>query len=121
MASRIIKAANAYDDLVDMPAGVSKLGRVRSFAPTATSKLLWVLRPQTLCPWDVAIAKAAGGGTQRAGYLNHLHNARGWSREITAQATERGIGDVSDHVGRPATSLVRIYDEWCYLTFTRGT
>jgi hypothetical protein len=57
---------------------------------------------------------------QRDGYAHHLHIARAWAREITAEATTRGIADIPAHVARPQSSLVRIYDEWCYLAFTRG-
>jgi hypothetical protein len=112
--------ANAYGDLLDLPAGVSNIGRVRSLAPTASSKLLWVLRPQTASPWDAAIAKAGGQGSERAGYAHHLQKAREWSRDITADARKRGIDNIPMHVGREHSSLVRIYDEWCYLAFTRG-
>ena len=38
------------EELIDMPAGINNVGTVRSLAPTASSKLLWVLRPQTACP-----------------------------------------------------------------------
>src|SRR5258706_14130093 len=116
----IDKLALAYSDLVQLPAGVNRTGRIRSLAPTASSKLLWVLRPQTACPWDVAIAKAGGQGTEMAGYANHLRKARAWSRQIMAEAAAQGIADVAASVGRPGSSLVKVYDEWCYLTFTRG-
>jgi hypothetical protein len=112
--------ATAYAELVDLPAGVNSVGTVRALAPTASSKLLWVLRQQTACPWDVAIAKAGGAGSRIDGYRAHLHKARIWTQAIAAEAAARGIHDVADHVGRSDASLVRIYDEWCYLTFTRG-
>jgi hypothetical protein len=111
--------ADAYIELLTLPAGINKLGRIRSLAPTASSKLLWVLRSQTACPWDVAIAKAGGSGTHRLGYLNHLRTAREWTQRITAEAIAQGINDVPTHVGRPQSSLVKVYDEWCYLTMTR--
>jgi hypothetical protein len=111
--------ADAYADLVNLPAGVNNAGRVRSLAPTASSKLLWVLRPRTACPWDAAIAKAGGCGSERAGYANHLRKAREWARAVTAEAMARGIDNIPAHIGRPRSSLVRVYDEWCYLTFTR--
>lgn len=113
--------ANAYEDLVQMPSGINAIGTVRSLAPTASSKLLWVLRPQTACPWDVAIAKAGGRGSQRDGYANHLHKAREWTRWITQEAAARGIDNVPAHVGHPQSTLTRIYDVWCWETFTRGS
>lgn len=112
--------ADAYSELVPLPAGVNRVGGIRSLAPTASSKLLWVLRPQTACPWDTAIARAGGRGTQKAGYANHLRKARDWTRQITAEATTQGIADVAAHVGRPNSTLVKLYDEWCYMTMTRG-
>ena len=36
------------------------------------------------------------------------------------KAHQLNIDDVAGHLGRGNASLVRIYDEWCYLTFTRG-
>jgi hypothetical protein len=112
--------ATAYAELIDLPAGVNSIGTVRTLAPTASSKLLWVLRRQTACPWDVAIAKAGGRGSLRDGYAHHLGKARDWTRQIAAEAAARGIDDLSAHVGRGDASLVRIYDEWCYLAYTRG-
>ncbi|MBK5332437.1 MAG: hypothetical protein JJD93_10725 [Ilumatobacteraceae bacterium] len=112
--------ANAYEELIDMPAGINNVGTVRSLAPTASSKLLWVLRPQTACPWDVAIAKAGGQGSHRDGYANHLRKARAWAQGITREAAARGIDNVPKHVCRPHSTLVRIYDEWSWAS-TRPT
>ncbi len=112
--------AAAYAELASLPAGASRAGRIRSLAPTASSKLLWILRPETACPWDKAIAKAGGQGTGQGGYAHHLRGARAWARQVTAQAWADGIDDVPTHVGRPQSSLVKVYDEWCYLTITRG-
>jgi hypothetical protein len=112
--------ASAYDELVDLPAGVNSAGILRTLGPTASSKLLWVLRQRTACPWDVAIAKAGALGSRRDGYRAHLIKARDWSQQITLEATTLGIDNLSMHLGRSDASLVRIYDEWCYLAFTRG-
>jgi len=112
--------ANAYEELVDVPAGINSAAIVRTLGPTASSKLLWVLRQQSAIPWDVAIARAGGNGSRMDGYRAHLVKARDWSQQISAEATARGIDHLSMHLGRGDASLVRIYDEWCYLTFTRG-
>ncbi len=112
--------ARAYEELVDLPAGVNNIGIVRTLGPTASSKLLWVLRQQTACPWDVAIAKAGGLGSRTDGYRAHLVRAREWTQQIAEEAATRGIDNLSMHLGRSDASLVRIYDEWCYLAFTRG-
>ena len=112
--------ARAYEELIDLPAGVNSAGILRTLGPTASSKLLWVLRQQTAAPWDVAIAKAGRLGSRIDGYRAHLVRARDWTQQITLEAATRGIDNVSFHVGRSDASLVRIYDEWCYLAFTRG-
>jgi hypothetical protein len=112
--------ARAYEALIDLPAGVNNVGIVRTLGPTASSKLLWVLRQRTACPWDVAIANAGGLGSRKDGYRAHLARARDWTQQIAEEAAMRGIDNLSMHLGRSDASLVRIYDEWCYLAFTRG-
>ncbi|MEP7204164.1 MAG: hypothetical protein ABI894_16250 [Ilumatobacteraceae bacterium] len=42
-------------------------------------------------------------------------------RRMLAAASQGADGSLEQpHVGRPHASLVRTYDEWCYLAFARG-
>lgn len=90
----------------------------RTIAATAASKIMYVLRPETVPPWDAAIAKATVGGTSRQHFARHLTAARAWASALLAEARRLGVEDVPAHVGRPGSSLARIRDEWMYLTIT---
>ncbi len=106
---------DAYDDL----AGKWATPR-RTIGPTAASKILFVLRPETIPPWDRRIALETVGGVARAHFTEHLTQGRAWAEAILAEAEARGITDVPAYVGRPASTVAKIWDEWHYLTITRA-
>ena len=114
--------ADGYADLAARPGALRTRGGVpagqRTIAATAASKIMYVLRPQTVPPWDAAIAKATVGGTSREHFARHLTAARNWAGALLAQARQHGVADIPAHVGRPGSSLARIRDEWMYLTIT---
>ena len=116
--------ADGYADLAARPAALLVRGGApagyRAIAPTAASKIMFALRPETVPAWDAAIARATVGGTSRDQFASHVEAARAWARAIQDEARRRGIADIAAHVGRPGASLARVRDEWLYLTVTRG-
>lgn len=114
--------ADGYADLAARPGALRTRGGLpagqRTIAATAASKIMYVLRPQTVPPWDAAIAKATVGGTSREHFARHLAAARDWAAALLTQARWLGVEDIPAHVGRPGSSLARIRDEWMYLTIT---
>src|SRR5438876_205107 len=68
--------ADSYADLAARPAAVlTRRGAPaghRVIAPTAASKIMFALRPETVPPWDAAIARATAGGTSRDHFASHL-------------------------------------------------
>jgi hypothetical protein len=114
--------ADGYADLAARPGALRTRGGVaageRTIAPTAASKIMYVLRPETVPPWDAAIAKATVGGTSRDHFARHLTAAHAWAGALLAEARRLGVVDIPARVGRPASSLARIRDEWMYLTIT---
>lgn len=116
--------ADSYADLSARPGALlvrngSIAGR-RSIAPTAASKILFVLRPETVPPWDAAIARTSAGGTSRDHFAGYLNATRAWARAVQDQARQQGVTDIPAYVGRPGTSLAKLRDDWLYLTITRG-
>lgn len=91
----------------------------RTLGPTAASKLLFALRPNSLPPWDNMIADRLHGGRDGVAYRAHLRLTRGWAAELLAEA---GVPEpeLLDGLGRPGRSLAKVIDEYCYLAFTRG-
>jgi hypothetical protein len=82
--------ANAYEALVGMTAAVTSSGRERSFAPTATSKNLYFLRPNAVTAWDKKISQRLSKRGPGA-FETHLLECRSWARALVAEAAARGI------------------------------
>lgn len=116
--------ADSYADLAARPGALRTRNGVpvgyRTIAPTAASKIMFVLRPETVPPWDAAIARATAGGTSRDHFASHLQATRAWAGAVQVEAHRQGIVDVPAYVGRPNSSLAKLRDEWLYLTVTRG-
>lgn len=103
----------AYAALAAAPAGPS-----RTLGPTAAAKALYALRPDTVMPWDAAIAVALHGARDGAAYTRHLALGRGWAATLV---TEAGVDDAAmpAFLGRPGVSLAKILDEYTYVFITR--
>jgi len=122
-ASPVVDLGRAQIDiLVDAYSALAKRAATprRTIGSTAASKILFVLRPETVPPWDRQIARRTVGGITGAHFAAHLTQAQAWATAILADAAARGIADVPAHVGRPTSSLAKIWDEWHYLTITRA-
>jgi hypothetical protein len=119
----IAALADGYADLSARPALALTRGGVpagvRSIGPTTTSKLLYFLRPQTVPPWDAAVARGSVGGSTREHFAAHLVAGRAWAQVVLASAAQAGIADVAAHVGQPGASLARLRDAWLLLTVPR--
>ncbi|WP_244162451.1 hypothetical protein [Amycolatopsis regifaucium] len=109
-------AAKAYADLsgVVVSAGRTK----RTLGPTAAAKALYALRPNTIMPWDAAIAGTLHGARDGAAFGRHLRLGREWAAATLAEADSNGDG-ISALVGRPV-SLAKILDEYLYVAITMG-
>ncbi|MEV0678816.1 hypothetical protein AB0I60_20090 [Actinosynnema sp. NPDC050436] len=111
---RIAELGDCFGDLAATPAAAS-----RSLGPTAASKLLFALRPNSVMPWDDLIAQKLHGARDRAAYVAHLALGRGWALDLLAEAgtDEPALVEL---LGRPGRSLAKLLDEFCYLVHTRN-
>ncbi len=110
---RIAELGDCFGDLTATPAAIS-----RSLGPTAASKLLYALRPNSLMPWDDMIAQGLHGARDRAAYVAHLTLGRGWALDLLAEAGT-GEPELVAALDRPGSSLAKLLDEYCYLVHTR--
>lgn len=120
--ARLEAAGRAYAGVYLRPAAVSPAGRARAFGPTAAAKLLYFIRPLAIPPWDNAISLRTGAGRDDAAFGRHLTVCRGWAQDLEAEASELGLapGEIGAYLGRPASSVARLIDEWLYTTITAG-
>lgn len=108
------------DAMVDCFADLvaTRVAPTRSLGPTAASKLLFALRPNTFMPWDEMIALRLHGGRDAVAYAGHQRLGREWARELLAEAGSDEAA-LAARLGRPGRSLAKMIDEYCYLVFTR--
>ena len=114
--------SGAYGDLYIRPAAISKTGRIRRVGPTAAAKLLYFVRPYAVTAWDKAISIGMGGGHDQAAFLRHLTTCRSWAFSLETQGWELGLtpDEIGPYLGRPASSVAKLIDEWLYATVTGG-
>jgi hypothetical protein len=112
-------AAKAYSDLagVVVSAGRSR----RTLGPTAAAKALYALRPNTIMPWDAAIAATLHGDRDGAAFGRHLRLGRDWAAAVIAEAGTSGVSGeaIPALMGRPVP-LAKVLDEYLYVAFTMG-
>ena len=111
----------AYGSLEGRTAAVNRNGTRRSFAPTATAKILYFVRPLAVTAWDDKISgHVAGRGA--AAFGAHLLVCRSWAQSLVAEAEGRGIPEleIGPSLGRPRSSVAKLIDEWLYTTITGG-
>jgi hypothetical protein len=118
---QLVAIAAAYGSLAPRTAATDRNGRLRSFGPTATAKLLYFLRPLAVPPWDKAISRHVSGPGE-AGFLEHLTVCRAWAVDLIEEAHARGVDEdeIGRLVGRPLSSVAKLIDEWLYQTLTAG-
>lgn len=91
----------------------------RTLGPTAGAKALYALRPQSVMPWDAAIAQSLHGTRDADAFGRHLRLGRSWAQAVLAEAatTQEALPEL---VGRPTVSLAKLLDEYLYLELTVG-
>jgi hypothetical protein len=112
---------NSYEALLQLGAGLN-------FQDTAAAKTLHALRPNTLPIWDSAIKVWFIGkrepSTRTAGqtYSDFLRHVEEEISELEADAARLGhrLSDVSQLVHSSGGSLVKLVDEYYWVTITAG-
>ncbi|MFA7761500.1 MmcQ/YjbR family DNA-binding protein [Streptomyces sp. NPDC048723] len=110
----ISRFAAAYEELAALP-----IGR-RSLGPTAAAKALYALRPDSVMPWDAAIAQRLYGVRDGAAFARHLELGRSWARAALEEGGGQGEATLCAEIGRPGVSLAKILDEHLYVTITHA-
>lgn len=119
---QLLAVGHAYAELYQRPAAVNRAGTIRSVGATAAAKLLYFVRPLAVTAWDKAISARTGGGNGEAAFLRHLTACRNWAHELEAEAARLGLdpNEIGSSLGRPASSVAKLIDEWLYATVTGG-
>jgi hypothetical protein len=118
------KAAGAYDVLRQKQASwkvrASGERHCVSIGPTGAAKILHALRPHAVPPWDKSIRDHFEYDGTGESYFQYLHNVRRIVSDVVELATAAGIDPnaIPKVVGRPASSLPKLVDEYHWVTIT---
>jgi hypothetical protein len=113
--SDVRRLGEAHASLAALPvtAGVP----IRRLSSTAAAKALFALRPQTVMPWDAAIALALHGARDGDAFARHQALGREWSRSLLA-GTGLTESRLTAAARRPGSTLARLLDEYCFVHIT---
>lgn len=117
--TKVEQVAAAYGDLYARPVAHGRQpGTVRSLAPTAAAKTLWVIRPHGITAWDERIARRLHGSRGPDAFAAHQRLARSAAQALLAEAGSEAA--LLEQVGRPNTTVPKLLDEYWYVTISRG-
>lgn len=115
----IARLATAFEAL-----RTTRIATTRTLGSTAAAKALYAMRPDTVMPWDAAIAQHLHGGRDGAAFARHLALGREWAvrllTEVAARDPRIGARGLPAYLGRGSVSLAKILDEYAYVMITRA-
>jgi hypothetical protein len=121
--NEIKNACAAYEDLKERIASKRKttghLSTVRIGA-TGAGKTLFILRPNSLILWDEPIRKKLGLDGSGESYKNHMLRTISDLEELEKDCRKAGLKliDLPKELGRPKSTLVKMVDEYYWITET---
>lgn len=121
----ITNVDRAYRDLEDRRASVRQRGADLcdvAFGATGAGKILFALCPRCLPPWDNAIAERLRKLERIDSYSQFVVHVRAALHELAAGCRMKGfeLEDLPARIGRPRSTLVKIVDEYYWVTITRN-
>jgi hypothetical protein len=123
--ANILRIATTYDVLKELQASQKRTRRgtvsVRIGA-TGAAKILYALRPHALPPWDDAIREHLGCDGSGDSYARFVRSVTCELEELLADAAVQGVSrdQLPAIIGRNASTLPKIVDEFLWVTITRG-
>ena len=117
-------ATNAYGSLEDRIGARHYRGGNKlevHIGPTAASKILFILRPKALMPWDDAMRKYFGYSGSPRSYFEYLIEIRDLTLHIGDLCRNKGfqIDDLPQKLGRPNSTVLALVNEYIWITETR--
>ena len=93
-----------------------------SFGPTGAAKTMHALRPKSLPPWDDAIRQHFEWDGSQNSYVSFLRRVKREIQELVSDANRCGVAEaaIPGQIGRPASTLPKIVDEYFWVTITRN-
>lgn len=122
--AELSSACHAYGDLVQRLACRRSKGEqdiAVTVGPTGAAKILFALRPEALVPWDEAIRQHMNLDGSLPSYRTYLTVIRAHIDELAEACAWGGhtLADLPGLVGRPGFTLVKLIDEYHWVTISQ--
>ena len=120
------RSIDAFDHLVHKTASIRKTksgqpSRVE-IGPTGTAKILFAIRPHALIPWDSPIRQKHRLDGSADSYRTFLAIVKDHLTELNHECEKHGLNlfDLPDVLKRKGSTLVKMVDEFFWVTITRN-
>jgi len=93
-----------------------------TIGPTGTSKILFALRPHAMIPWDEFIREKYNHDGSANSYCKYLQEVKGLLEELSNECKKFSfsIYDLPRILNRPESTLVKLIDEYHWVTISRN-
>ena len=114
----------AYTDLTERTASKRKRASGNAYTvkvgPTGASKILFAIRPQALPPWDEPVREHLRDYGVKS-YVDYLARVMSELAELADACSQNGLAlsDLPRVLGQPYASLVKLVDEYYWVTISR--
>jgi hypothetical protein len=114
-----------FGDLMHRTASMRKTRNKQTsrieIGPTGAAKILFALRPNAMVPWDIQIRSNHGLDGSARSYRSFLITVREHLTELNIECEKYGMNfeELPVLLGRPGSSLVKLVDEFFWVTITR--
>lgn len=90
--------------------------------PTGAAKILFVLRPMALIPWDDPIRERFHADGSARSYMSFLRIVKSNLEELSQACQTKGykLTELPQLLGRPSSSVTKLVDEYFWVTISRG-
>lgn len=90
--------------------------------PTAASKILFILMPEAIMPWDEAMRKNFGCDGSPESYTNYLSTIRQIALHLEILCKRNGfyINQLPVKLERPQSTVLELINEYLYIRVTRN-
>ncbi|HZV69817.1 MAG TPA: hypothetical protein VFG10_09740 [Saprospiraceae bacterium] len=119
---KIALYSDMFDVLMNSRASINKTEVNKNVGPVGAAKALFALRRNVFPPWDNPIADHLGFSKNGTGYTEYLMYVRDEILKLKGECAKLKIdlNDIPRIFKRPNVTLVKLIDEYLWLTITRA-
>lgn len=119
---KIIGYKSMFDALQQATASTNKNGHIKTVGAVGAAKALFALRRHSFPPWDNPMIEALQFQKNGDGYVEYLLFVKSMISSLASECKSKRLelNHLPKAFSRPGVSLVKLIDEYLWLTLTRN-